>query len=170
MSAIQSAATAWIDSTAGSFSDGNGRNFKGDVMSAAAASNLDDELIDTMTSVKSDVEEEGEVPEPLEENHSHETITDTLSEEIAAGSDELTASDELVAAMAKHLEIIEATMRQHQSSGTLQFHDATADSDGHPTIDAFKGSLQGDMLQDPSAAFAATIPGKDRLGLISLLA
>jgi hypothetical protein len=170
MSAIQTAASAWVDSMAGTFSGGYGRNFKGEVMNAAAGPNLDDDMIDSMTSVISDVEEEGEILEPQEDSHPHHTIADTLSEEIAAGSDELTASDELVAAMAKHLEIIEATMRQHQGSGTLQFHDTGLDSHEPPTIETVNGSLQGDMLQDPATAFAATIPGKNRLGLIALLA
>jgi hypothetical protein len=174
MVAIQSVASGWVDSMVRFTGGGFGINLKGGAMNATTSPTLaDDDDGDSLSSVISDLEEEGEVSEPWEEDDSNQNISDMLSEEIAAGSDELSASDELVSAMAKHLEIIEAAMRQHQATGTLKFHDENAKNganfDENPTRDTFNGALVGDMLQDPAATFAATIPGQDRMGILSLL-
>ena len=172
MSAIQSGANCWVDGYARYAGGSIGQNYRGGAMNATSinpnASEIDDDS-DSLTSVISDVEEEGEVETTHEESHSESSVMDVLSTEIEEGSDEMSASDEIVAAVAAHIGIIEAALRQHQVDGIIKFSEDEEDSNQNPNDEASNDSMTADLLQDPALAFAATVPGQDRLGVLALL-
>jgi hypothetical protein len=169
MSAIHAGSNDWAGSVARA--SGNGFGARGTATHATVSINVTTPGGAALVSLISDVAEEGQIPEPREVNRSSQKATDTLSEEIADGSDELSASDELVAAIAKHLMIIETVMRQHQTAGTFNFQQRDGDTgtDNNAVGNTSRSFLLGEMLQDPGSAFAATIPRQNRLALLSLL-
>ncbi len=136
--------------------------------SKSAGLNAMDELSDSMNSIISDIEEEGEVEEPAEEGHSHVSITESLADEIAAGHHDLSASDELVASMAKSLSIIEASMRHHQATGTANFHDQheTTEEQEQPSQQSFSACCVGKCSRKPRSPSPQRCPV--RIGLACL--
>jgi len=172
MSAIQSGANWWVDGYARYAGGSIGTNYRGGAMNATSinpnALEIDDDS-DSISSIISDVEEEGEVETTHEDAGVESSVRDVLSAEIEAGSDEMSSSDEIVAAIAAHIGIIEAAMRQHQVDGILKFSEDEEDASQNPTDDAFNESMTEDLLKDPALAFAATVAGQDRLGVLALL-
>lgn len=175
MSSIQGGAIRWNDSTAGSPALPANR-----VPPASTVTNpqvLDPAAnIDSLVMLTSSIEEEGGIELPREATSDRETIHGSLEEELSNGQDELYAGDELAAAVARDLEIVEAAMRQHPTGETSGFQGGNESSDDNasePDEDnggkPFDGALIDDILQDPAAAFAATIPNQHRLGLLGLL-
>jgi len=162
MSAIQNTASWWIDGFArlsGTSGNPSSLGQNPDVWGTTES--------DSFTSVVSDVEEEGEAEPTHEETETESSVADDLTEEIEAGSDEFSSSNEIVAAVAAHIGIIEAALRKHQATGMATFmHDH---SDEDPAGRSHRSSLAGDLVQDPALAFSATLPRPDRMGILSLL-
>lgn len=163
---VQSGASWWIDTTLMAGSRLN-RNIRGSALTPGMMIDLGDDA-DGITSLISDVEEEGEVDESAHHHESRGTIEETLEEEIAEGSDEMSASSETIAAMAMYLEIIEPIVRQRESSSTSYFHKkAKSDDRNH---NEGERSLLSDLFENPKAAFAATRPQASRMAILSMLA
>jgi hypothetical protein len=163
---VQSSTNWWVDSTllAGSSSF---RNMRGSAV--ATAPSLDDgDDADGISSLISDVEEEGEVDETGQDHEAEGTIEDTLEEQIAEGGDELAVSNETVAAMAMYLEIIEPIVRQRESSSMSYNHKKRSSEDEGD--DEPERSLLADLFENPAAAFAATRPRASRAAILAMLA
>ena len=127
-----------------------------------------DESSDSLNSVISDYEEEGEAGGTHELDDSNDMGMDSITDDVESNNNAPSASEEIVAAVAKHIEVIEEAMRQHQSTGTSKFVEDEAEGND-PSDQLFKNSLTDDMLQDPTSTFAASSPSEDRAGLFALL-
>jgi hypothetical protein len=159
MSAIQTGSNVWVDGYA-RFSGAYGRNGP-----SFADFGID---ADSLSSVISDIEEEGEIEITHEHSDSDLSVMEQLTDEIEAGNDDLGASEEIVAAIAAHIGIIEAAMRRHQLTGIFKFHDRQTDQE--TSAEDFKDANQDDLKLNAELALAATVPGNDRMGILSLLA
>ena len=170
MYAIQNGPNWWVDSVA-RFPVGQvqSRGRIGAMSDTMVRNPLDiDESPDSMTSVISDYEEEGQAGEIHEQDESHGSGIDNVLNDVESNNNS-GASEEIVAAVAKHIEVIEQAMRQHQATGTSKFLDDDAESNKDISTESFNQSVADDMTQDPDAAFAATSPSQDRQGLFALL-
>jgi hypothetical protein len=164
MSAIQSGASLWIDSTTRFSGSGIGQHYRADKTSSQADPLSVDSDSDSLSSIISDVEEEGEVEETHEHTEAGPTTADLLSEAIESGNSEIDSSAEIVASTAAHIGVIESAMRQHQASGAARYL-----YDEDLTDDSFEDTLNDQMQQNPSLAFAAAIPSRNRSGILALL-
>jgi hypothetical protein len=165
---VQSGASWWIDTTLLAGSKLN-RNIRGSALSQGNVMDLGDDA-DGVTSLISDVEEEGEVEETGEDHEGENSIEDTLEEQISEGSDELSASSETVAAMAMYLEIIEPIVRQRETAGSSYFHKKLKSEDDDETDEKSERSLLSDLFEKPAQAFAATRPNASRVAILAMLA
>jgi hypothetical protein len=168
MSAIQGVSGMWIDGFAAGQNGGSYRSsaLNASLGTSASIYGIDDDS-DSMTSIISDVEEEGEVETTHEESDVHQSGIDVLSDEIEAGADEMDSSAEIVAAIAAHIGVIEAAMRRHQFGGVADFRHAETDED--PADEGFVDSVVDRILGNPERALATIKPGRDRRGILSLL-
>jgi hypothetical protein len=170
MSAIQSGANWWVDSFVRFPGGGVGQNYRAGIMIKIGGNpdslTLDDDT-DSLSSIISDVEEEGEVDETHEHTEAEPSTADVLSDAIESGKSDIDSSAEIVASTAAHIGLIESAMRQHQASGVAKFVDDKNDED--LTDDSFETTLNDEMQQNPSLAFAAATPSQDRLGILALL-
>jgi hypothetical protein len=172
MSAIQNAASFWIDGFDRLGGGQIGRQVRSGAIDETAVANpalWGSDASHSMTSVISDVEEEGEIADPHQELHAATSTMDTLSADLEAGNSDLSVADEIIAATAKQIGVIEAARRCRQSGRQGKFDDHDADDSEDPTDESFAESMTGDMMQNPSLAFATTSPTIDRMGIFSLL-
>ena len=177
MTAIQSGSDWWVNSVARFPGGGIGGDFPGGAMNltyvppagANAYGSEDDVSSSSISSATSDIEEEGELSPIPQNTDPHTQPVELAAEQIDTNGTEMKVSQEIIAAAARRIGVVEAAMRQHQATGVLNFDDDDDESGEDPTDKSSKHSMLQEMLQDPSKAFAAIMPGQDRPGLLALL-